>query len=98
MSEEKQEEQITREKNPAFFKMWDIMCVKYKYGEDNSKKKFWNSYEIYAKTTKDISMSVWNGNHHPTVEANIHPMKFSTLLKSESINGITRIANGAKKK
>lgn len=69
MSEE-QEKQITRTDNPMFFKMWDIMCVKREFGKNNDGKKYWGDYEIYAKTTKDVKMFVWNGNHNPTVEAN----------------------------
>lgn len=30
----------------------------------------WWHYTIYATTTKDIDMRVWNGNHYPSIEAN----------------------------
>lgn len=71
MSEENnnEEEKFTRANNPIFFKLWDIMCIK-KWKEEDKGKKGWDDYTIYAKTTKDVTMSVWNGNHHPSVEAN----------------------------
>lgn len=62
-------EWITREKNPMFYKLWDINCVQ-KWGEENKDKKDWWDYEIYATTTKDVTMSVWNGRHEPSVREN----------------------------
>lgn len=64
-----EEKQITRESNPAFYKLWDIKCVQ-RWRDEQRHLKDWYNYEIYAKTTKDLTMSVWNGNHHPSVEAN----------------------------
>jgi len=64
-----EEKELTQEANPAFYKLWDLKCVQ-KWKEDQKHLKDWYSYTIYAKTTKDITMSVWNGNHHPSVEAN----------------------------
>ena len=64
-----EEEIANRIKYPIFFKLWDIMCIK-KYKEEDKGKKGWDDYSFYATTTKDIEMRVWNGNHHPSVEAN----------------------------
>jgi hypothetical protein len=79
MSEEKV---LTREDNPAFFKMWDLKCVQF-WKEEDKGKKSWSDFEIYAKTTKDLTMSVWNGKHHPSVEANCteHICKAGTRVR-----------------
>jgi len=71
MKEENQKEQevFSREKNPLFFKLWDLKCVQ-KWKDEDKDKKDWDDYKIYAKTTKDVEMSVWNGKHEPSVEAN----------------------------
>ena len=77
-----EEKEITREANPAFFKMWDLKCVQ-KWKPEDKDKKGWDDFEIYAKTTKDVTMSVWNGNHHPSVEANCkeHICKAGTIVR-----------------
>ena len=77
-----EEKQITREENPAFFKLWDLKCVQ-KWKEEQKHLKDWYSYEIYAKTTKDLTMSVWNGKHEPSVEANCkeHICKAGTRVR-----------------
>ena len=67
--QEQDEEQLSREKNPNFFKLWDLKCVQ-KWKEGSKDKKDWYDYKIFAKTTRDVEMSVWNGNHAPSVEAN----------------------------
>ena len=38
MSTEQEEEKITRENSPMFFKMWDIMCVE-KWKKENKHNK-----------------------------------------------------------
>ena len=54
--------EFTREDNPNFFKLWDIKCVR--FWDDSQKHiKSWFDYEIYATTTKDLEMSVWNRRH-----------------------------------
>ncbi len=63
------EKQMTRIDNPIFFKLWDLKCTK-RWKEEESHLKDWYSYEIYAKTTRELTMSVWNGSHNPSVEAN----------------------------
>lgn len=82
-----EDKQITREENPAFFKLWDLMCAKkdniinrFKGGEI---KECWYDYDIYAKTTKDLTMSVWNGKHEPSVDANCkeHVCKAGTRVR-----------------
>lgn len=79
MSEEKK---FNRENNPIFYKLWDIMCVK-KWKEEDKDKMSWSDYEIYAKTTKDFTMSVWNGSHDPSVEKNCkdHICKAGTRVR-----------------
>lgn len=64
-----EEEQYTEERNPIFFKLFDLMNVKW-WKEENKHKDKWHDFEIYAKTTKDLEMSVWNGKNEPSVEAN----------------------------
>lgn len=80
--ENKQEEVFTREKNPSFFKLWDLKCVN-KWRDEDKGKKDWNDYEIYAKTTKDVEMSVWNGKHEPSVKDNCkkHICKLGTRVR-----------------
>jgi len=67
-----EEEQFTREKNPMFFKLFDLknMYSAKIFYERLKNKKEWYDFEIFAKTTKDVTMSVWNGKHDPSVEAN----------------------------
>lgn len=50
------EKEFTRELNPNLFKLWDLKC-------EQKHLKDWHSYEIYAITTKDLKMNVWNGKH-----------------------------------
>ena len=57
-----QEKEFTRELNPNFFKLWDLKCVQ-KWRDGQKHLKDWHSFEIYAKTTKDLEMNVWNGTH-----------------------------------
>ncbi len=52
-------EKLTRENSPMFFKLWDL-----KNSPD------WWKHNIYAITTKDLTMTVWNGSHYPSIEAN----------------------------
>lgn len=56
------EKELSREQNPNFFKLWDLKCVR-SWMDDQKHLKNWNSYKIYAKTTRDIEMNVWNGSH-----------------------------------
>ena len=56
------EKEFTREENPNYFKLWDLKSVRpWISGQEHLKG--WGHYEIYAKTTKDLEMSVWNGVH-----------------------------------
>jgi hypothetical protein len=41
----------------------------------------WNKYEIYAKTTKDLEMSVWNGVHPVKENTNKHICKAGTKVR-----------------
>lgn len=77
-----EEKEFTREANPAFYRLWDLKCVQ-KWREDSIGLKSWYDYEIYATTTKDLTMSVWNGNHHPSVEENCtkHICKSGTRVR-----------------
>ena len=77
-----EEKQITREENPAFFKLWDLKCVQ-RWKDEQKHLKDWYSYEIYAKTTKDLTMNVWNGKHEPSVDANCkkHICKAGTRVR-----------------
>lgn len=59
---ENEEKEFTRKENPKFFKLWDLKCVK-KWQEGQRHLRDWYDYEIYAKTTKEITMDVWNGKH-----------------------------------
>jgi len=64
-----EDKEFTREDNPNFFKLWDMKCVQ-KWQDGSDKLKDWYDYNIYAKTTKDLTMSVWNGRHEPSVDVN----------------------------
>lgn len=57
-----EEMEITRENNPNFFKLWDLKCIQ-PWSDDQKHLKNWYDFKIYAKTTKDLEMSVWNGIH-----------------------------------
>lgn len=50
-------EEFTEENNPNYFKLWELKST-----------QEWYKYKIYAKTTKDFEMHVWNGKH--PVESN----------------------------
>src|SRR3954470_13016985 len=63
------EKEFTREDNPIFFKLWDLKCVQ-NWHEDQKYLKDFSDYIIYAKTTKDLTMSAWNGKHEPSIEHN----------------------------
>lgn len=63
-----QEKELTRELNPNFFKLWDL-------------KKDWYSFEIYAKTTKDLEMNVWNGTHPVEGNTTKHICKAGTKVR-----------------
>ncbi len=63
------------EKNPNFFKLWDLKC------EQSKLLKSWFSYEIYAKTTKDLEMSVWNGKHPVEENTSKHICKADTKVR-----------------
>lgn len=81
------EEILTEENNPAFYKLWNLHEARSQRIIDGRLKKTgekdWYDYEIYAKTTRDIEMDVWNGNHHPSVEANCkkHICKAGTRVR-----------------
>jgi hypothetical protein len=75
-----QEKEFSRESKPNFFKLWDLKCVQ-KWRDEHKDLKDWYSYEIYAKNTKDLEMSVWNGKH--PVEDNLtkHICKAGTRVR-----------------
>lgn len=77
-----EEKQFTREDNPMFFKLWDLKCVQ-KWKEDFIGLKSWYDYKIFATTTTDQTMSVWNGKHDPSVEVNCseHICKVGTRVR-----------------
>lgn len=75
-----EEKQITREENPAFFKLWDLKCVR-RWKEEQKHLKDWYSYEIYAKTNKDLTMNVWNGQHPVESNCKEHICKAGTRVR-----------------
>lgn len=76
------EEQYTREKNPMFFKLFDLINIKW-WKEEDKGKDSWKDFEIYAKTTTDLEMSVWNGRNEPSVISNCkkHTCKKGTRVR-----------------
>jgi hypothetical protein len=60
------EKEFTRELNHNFFKLLDL--------------KDWYSYDIYAKTTKDLEMNVWNGIHPVEQNTTKHICKAGTKV------------------
>jgi hypothetical protein len=62
-----QANEFTRELNPNFFKLLDL--------------KDWYSYDIYAKTTKDLEMNVWNGIHPFEQNTTKHICKAGTKVR-----------------
>ncbi len=77
-----EDRELTRELNPMFFRLFDIKCIQ-KWRDDQKHLRDWYDYEIYAKTTKDVIMSVWNGKHEPSIEANCedHVCKSGTRVR-----------------
>lgn len=75
-----QEKQFTRELNPNFFKLWDLKNVQ-KWRDEQIHLKDWYSYEICAKTTKDLEMSVWNGKHPVEENTTKHFCKSGTKVR-----------------
>ena len=70
----------TRDKNPMFFELWDLKHVKSLTNQCKHSKD-WYSYEIYAKTTKDVEMTVWNGNHPFEKNTTKHICKSGTRVR-----------------
>lgn len=62
--------ELSKEKNPNFFKCWDL---------ETSRK--WFDYEVYAETTKDITMQVWNHKHPAEQNMESHVCKESTKVR-----------------
>ena len=75
-----QEKEFTRELNPNFFKLWDLKCVQ-KWRDEQKHLKDWYSFEIYAKTTKDLEMNVWNGTHPVEENTTKHICKAGTKVR-----------------
>lgn len=71
---------ISKENNPAFFKLWELKCIK-PWRDDQKHLKTWHSYDIYAKTTKDLEMSEWNGKHPVEENSTKHICKAGTKVK-----------------
>lgn len=68
--------------NPMFFRLWELKCSFPKRFESGATaKKDWYSYEIYAKTKKDVEMSVWNGNHPVEENSTTHICKAGTKVR-----------------
>jgi hypothetical protein len=74
------EKEFTKEQNPNFFKLWDLKCVQ-RWRDDQKHLKDWYTYEIYAKTTKDLEMSVWNGTHPVEENTTKHNCKAGTKVR-----------------
>ena len=49
------EKEFTRKGNPNFFKLWDLKCVRW-WREEEKHLKNWDSFKIYAITTKDFEV------------------------------------------
>lgn len=64
------EKEISRQLNPNFFKLWDLKL-----------ERSWYSQEIYAKTTRDLEMNVWNGKHPVDKNKDKHICKAGTKVK-----------------
>ena len=49
---------------------------------DMKNSREWYKCNVYATTTKDVTMYVWNGQHYPTVSANMteHTCKAGTKV------------------
>ena len=75
-----QEKEFTRELNPNFFKLWDLKCVQ-KWRDEQKHLKDWYSFEIYAKTTKNLEMNVWNGTHPVEENTTKHICKAGTKVR-----------------
>lgn len=74
------EKNFTREDNSNFFKLWDLKCVQ-RWRDEQKHLKDWYSYEIYAITTKDLEMSVWNGIHPVNINTSKHICKAGTKVR-----------------
>lgn len=74
------EKELTREQNPIFYKLFDLKCVK-KWMDGQNHLKEWYDYEIYAYTTKDVVMSVWNGKHPVDMNRTEHTCPAGTRVR-----------------
>lgn len=74
------EKELTRENNPNFYKLWDLKCVG-TFMKIHENMKNWYDYEIYAKTTKDFKMNVWNGEHPVDENMKSHICKAGTKVR-----------------
>lgn len=75
-----EKEQLTKDKNPNFFKLWELKNVR-KFSEEQKHLKSWYDYEIYAKTTRDLEMSSWNGKHPVDKNITNHVCKSGTKVR-----------------
>lgn len=63
------QKEFNKENNPNFFMLWERHC------------KDWYDYNVYATTTKDIEMRVWNGNHPYDENVTTHVCRAGTRVR-----------------
>lgn len=71
------------ELSPMFYKLWGLMRANITNLSKKENNPYWRDYEIFAITTRDLEMNVWNGKHDPSVEANCkkHICKSGTKVR-----------------
>lgn len=74
------EKTFTPEENPNLYKLWELKDVKFWREEQKNMKNWWD-YQIYAKTTRDVEMSVWNGIHPVNENTTEHICKAGTRVR-----------------
>lgn len=74
------EKETTEEDFPMFNKLWDLKCVQ-KWREEEAHLKGWYDFEIYAVTTKDVEMNVWDGIHPVEDNTSKHICKAGTRVR-----------------
>jgi len=71
--------EVIRENNPMLFKLWELKDIKW-WKEEDKGKKAWHNFKIYADTTKDLEMNVWNGKHPVEENSTSHICKKGTKV------------------
>jgi hypothetical protein len=81
----------SRLQNPMYHRLMDLKSApRWKQDRDGGDVKNWHSYSIYAKTNKDIEMTVWNGKHPAEQNMTKHICKAGTRVRIWMVSSLFR--------